>query len=242
MTVADGRSNGPGHLGGLPAVLVLEDGTVYRGTGFGAAGTAFGEAVFTTGMSGYQETLTDPSYRRQVVIATAPQIGNTGWVASAEQDDDESSRIWVSGFVVRDLAVRPSNWRASTSLPAEMARQGVVGVAGIDTRALTRRLRTAGAMRCGVFTEVLNDVTHRVAPFGIATARAMIDELKGRAVLEGARGKPRCDVDALARTLTRISHVAWQLRDRLVELDVNPLIVRAAGEGAIAADALMVLR
>ncbi len=154
MTVADGRSNGPGHLGGPPAVLVLEDGTVYRGTGFGAAGTAFGEAVFTTGMSGYQETLTDPSYRRQVVIATAPQIGNTGWVASAEQDDDESSRIWVSGFVVRDLAVRPSNWRASTSLPAEMARQGVVGVAGIDTRALTRRLRTAGAMRCGVFTEV----------------------------------------------------------------------------------------
>src|SRR6478609_929690 len=118
---------------------------------------ALGEAVFTTGMSGYQETLTDPSYRRQVVIATAPQIGNTGWVASAEQDDDESARIWVSGFVVRDLAVRPSNWRASTSLPAEMARQGVVGLAGVDTRALTRRLRTAGAMRCGIFTDVSAD-------------------------------------------------------------------------------------
>jgi carbamoyl-phosphate synthase small subunit len=154
MTVADGRPEGRDHVGGSPAVLVLEDGTVYRGTGFGAAGTAFGEAVFTTGMSGYQETLTDPSYRRQVVIATAPQIGNTGWAASAEQDDDESSRIWVSGFVVRDLAVRPSSWRASTSLPAEMARQGVVGVAGVDTRALTRRLRTAGAMRCGLFTGV----------------------------------------------------------------------------------------
>jgi carbamoyl-phosphate synthase small subunit len=142
-----------------PAVLVLEDGTVYHGEGFGASGTAFGEAVFTTGMTGYQETLTDPSYRRQVVVATAPQIGNTGWVAGSGSadgagygvSDDESGAIWVAGFVVRDLAPRPSNWRATSSLPEEMARQGVVGIAGVDTRALTRRLRTAGAMRCGIF-------------------------------------------------------------------------------------------
>ncbi len=147
-----------------PAVLVLEDGTVYRGEGFGAAGTTFGEAVFATGMTGYQETLTDPSYHRQVVVATAPQIGNTGWVAGTGTDagtaagtgygvsDDESDAIWVAGFVVRDLSPRPSNWRATSSLPAEMERQGIVGIAGVDTRALTRRLRTAGAMRCGIFT------------------------------------------------------------------------------------------
>jgi carbamoyl-phosphate synthase small subunit len=143
-----------------PAVLVLEDGTAYHGEGFGAEGTAFGEAVFTTGMTGYQETLTDPSYRRQVVVATAPQIGNTGWVAGRGPDtgagygvsDDESDAIWVAGFVVRDLSPRPSNWRATSSLPAEMARQGIVGIAGVDTRALTRRLRTGGAMRCGIFT------------------------------------------------------------------------------------------
>ena len=145
-----------------PAVLVLEDGTAYHGEGFGATGSAFGEAVFATGMTGYQETLTDPSYRRQVVVATAPQIGNTGWVAGTGSgsgdgarygvSDDESGAIWVAGFVVRDLSPRPSNWRATTTLPDEMRRQGIVGIAGVDTRALTRRLRTAGAMRCGIFS------------------------------------------------------------------------------------------
>ena len=137
------------------AMLVLEDGRVYRGTSFGATGSAFGEAVFSTGMTGYQETLTDPSYRRQVVIATAPQIGNTGWVSTGgpdgDQDDNESGRIWVAGYVIRDLSPAPSNWRASSTLPDEMEAQGVVGIAGVDTRALTRHLRTAGAMRCGIF-------------------------------------------------------------------------------------------
>jgi carbamoyl-phosphate synthase small subunit len=144
-----------------PAALVLEDGRVFRGAAFGALGTAFGEAVFATGMTGYQETLTDPSYRRQVVVCTAPQIGNTGWVAGqgdtlsngpSNPNDDESPAIWVAGLVIRDLAPRPSNWRATTTLPDEMARQGVVGVHGVDTRALTRHLRTAGAMRCGIFS------------------------------------------------------------------------------------------
>ncbi|RIJ77793.1 carbamoyl-phosphate synthase small subunit [Nakamurella silvestris] len=129
------------------AVLVLEDGRIFTGISFGAAGTAFGEAVFATGMTGYQETLTDPSYRRQVVVATAPQIGNTGWV----EEDNESSAIHVAGFVIRDLSPAPSSWRATATLPEEMERQGIVGVAGVDTRALTRHLRSRGAMRCGIF-------------------------------------------------------------------------------------------
>ena len=128
------------------AILVLEDGTTFAGVPFGAVGTTFGEAVFTTGMTGYQETLTDPSYRRQVVIATAPQIGNTGW----NDEDDESGRIWVSGFVVRDPSPRPSSWRATRSLDDELVAQGVVGISGIDTRALTRHLREQGAMRVGI--------------------------------------------------------------------------------------------
>jgi len=135
-----------------PAALVLEDGRIHRGTAFGATGFAYGEAVFSTGMTGYQETLTDPSYHRQVVVATAPQIGNTGWVDAPQNSDSESERIWAAGLVIRDLAVRPSNWQASASLPEELVRQNVVGICDVDTRSLTRHLRSAGAMRCGVFS------------------------------------------------------------------------------------------
>ncbi|MFF4836824.1 glutamine-hydrolyzing carbamoyl-phosphate synthase small subunit [Streptomyces sp. NPDC001315] len=134
--------------GKVPAVLVLEDGRVFRGRAYGAVGETFGEAVFSTGMTGYQETLTDPSYDRQIVVATAPQIGNTGW----NDEDDESSRIWVSGYVVRDPARVPSNWRAKRSLDDELVKQGVVGISGIDTRALTRHLREGGSMRAGIFS------------------------------------------------------------------------------------------
>jgi len=130
------------------AVLVLEDGRVFTGTPYGAVGATFGEAVFTTGMTGYQETLTDPSYRRQIVVQTAPQIGNTGW----NSEDNESSRIWVAGYVVRDPARVASNWRSEQPLEHQLAEQGVVGVAGIDTRALVRHLRERGAMRAGVFS------------------------------------------------------------------------------------------
>ncbi|MFI2608989.1 glutamine-hydrolyzing carbamoyl-phosphate synthase small subunit [Kitasatospora sp. NPDC018619] len=138
----------------VPAVLVLEDGRTFRGQAYGAIGETFGEAVFNTGMSGYQETLTDPSYHRQVVVMTAPQIGNTGW----NDEDDESQRIWVAGYVVRDPARIPSNWRSLRPLDEELARQGVVGISGIDTRALTRHLRERGAMRCGIFSgEALAD-------------------------------------------------------------------------------------
>ncbi|OYP18737.1 carbamoyl phosphate synthase small subunit [Streptomyces sp. FBKL.4005] len=132
----------------VPAVLVLEDGRIFRGRAYGAVGETFGEAVFSTGMTGYQETLTDPSYDRQIVVATAPQIGNTGW----NDEDDESGRIWVSGYVVRDPARVPSNWRARRSLDEELERQGVVGISGIDTRALTRHLRERGSMRAGIFS------------------------------------------------------------------------------------------
>jgi carbamoyl-phosphate synthase small subunit len=131
-----------------PAVLVLEDGRTFHGRAYGAVGETFGEAVFSTGMTGYQETLTDPSYHRQVVVMTAPHVGNTG----VNDEDPESSRIWVAGYVVRDPARVPSNWRSRRSLDDELTAQGVVGISGIDTRALTRHLRERGAMRVGIFS------------------------------------------------------------------------------------------
>jgi len=130
-----------------PGLLVLEDGRSFCGTSFGATGSAFGEAVFSTGMSGYQETLTDPSYRRQIVVMTAPHIGNTGM----NDEDAESCQIWVNGFVVRDISRIASNWRSQRTLEDELRDAGVVGVGDIDTRALTRHLRDRGAMRAGVF-------------------------------------------------------------------------------------------
>ena len=132
-----------------PALLVLEDGTVFRGRSFGKMGETFGEAVFTTGMTGYQETLTDPSYYHQIVIQTAPHIGNTG----INDEDDESSRIWVSGYVVRDPSRMSSNWRSKRTLDQELVNQNIVGISGIDTRALTRHLRDKGAMRAGIFSQ-----------------------------------------------------------------------------------------
>ena len=131
-----------------PAVFVLEDGTRYPGHAYGARGRTLGEAVFATGMTGYQETLTDPSYAGQIVVMTAPHIGNTGM----NDEDQESSRIWVSGYVVRDPSRIVSNYRATRSLDDELAAHGIVGMSGIDTRAVTRRLRDAGAMRAGVFS------------------------------------------------------------------------------------------
>ena len=130
------------------AVLVLEDGTTMRGAAYGAIGSTFGEAVFSTGMTGYQETLTDPSYHRQIVVMTAPHIGNTG----VNDDDSESARIWVSGYIVRDPSRITSNWRATRGLEDELRVQGVVGLCDVDTRALTRRLRERGAMRMGIFS------------------------------------------------------------------------------------------
>lgn len=131
------------------AFLVLDDGRIFEGRSWGATGRTFGEAVFATGMTGYQETLTDPSYRKQVVVMTAPHIGNTGW----NLEDNESSKIWVSGFVVRNPSPITSNWRASEDLVQELLNQKIVGISGIDTRALTRHLRDRGAMRVGIFSD-----------------------------------------------------------------------------------------
>ncbi|WP_435089321.1 glutamine-hydrolyzing carbamoyl-phosphate synthase small subunit [Micromonospora aurantiaca (nom. illeg.)] len=128
------------------AILVLEDGRTFHGEAYGSVGETFGEAVFNTGMTGYQETLTDPSYHRQVVVQTAPHIGNTG----VNREDDESDRIWVAGYVVRDPARISSNWRAGGGLEDRLAAEGVVGISGVDTRALTRHLRERGAMRVGI--------------------------------------------------------------------------------------------
>ena len=131
-----------------PAVLVLEDGKRYEGRAYGARGRTLGEAVFATGMTGYQETLTDPSYAGQIVMMTAPHIGNTGM----NDEDEESARIWVAGFIVRDPSRVVSNFRSQRSLDDDLVASGVVGISGIDTRAVTRHLRSAGAMRAGIFS------------------------------------------------------------------------------------------
>jgi len=141
-------------------VLVLENGEHYTGTGYGALGQTLGEAVFCTAMTGYQETLTDPSYHRQIVVATAPQIGNTGWnrqdgesrIGNTGQSGDDSGKIWVSGYAVRNPTRRVSSWRATSSLEDELVEQGIVGIAGIDTRTVVRTLRDHGSMRAGIFS------------------------------------------------------------------------------------------
>ncbi len=134
--------------GRVPALLVLEDGRSFTGESYGAAGETFGEVVFATGMTGYQETVTDPSYARQIVAMTAPQIGNTG----VNEQDDEGGRIAVAGLVVRNPARRASSWRAEGRLEESLVAGGVVGIAGVDTRALTRHLRDRGVMRAGITT------------------------------------------------------------------------------------------
>ena len=130
------------------AFFVLDDGRIFEGSSWAATGKTFGEAVFQTGMTGYQETLTDPSYHKQVVVMTAPHIGNTGVNAY----DNESKKYWVAGFVVRNPSTLTSNWRSENDLEAELISQGIVGIQGVDTRAITRHLRDRGAMRVGIFS------------------------------------------------------------------------------------------
>ncbi|MER6046556.1 glutamine-hydrolyzing carbamoyl-phosphate synthase small subunit [Streptomyces sp. NPDC001793] len=180
------------------AVLVLEDGRIFRGESFGRVGATLGEVVFSTGMTGYQETLTDPSYHRQIVVATAPQIGNTGW----NDEDDESTRIWAAGYAVRDPAPRPSSWRSRRSLDEELARQGVVGIAGIDTRTVTRHLRQSGPMRGGVFSgtalgsdgDMLATVSESA---GMTGAYLAADVTTAEPYVIPAEGQKRCTVAAL---------------------------------------------
>ncbi|MFV8380247.1 glutamine-hydrolyzing carbamoyl-phosphate synthase small subunit [Corynebacterium hindlerae] len=134
----------------VPAILVLADGRTFRGTGFGATGTTLGEAVFTTSMTGYQESMTDPSFHRQILVTAAPHIGNTGW--NDEDNESHDNRIWVAGLVIRDLSQQVSNWRAKRSLPEQMQAQDCIGIAGVDTRALVRHLRNHGSIAAGIFS------------------------------------------------------------------------------------------
>jgi carbamoyl-phosphate synthase small subunit len=179
-----------------PALLVLEDGRTFTGQSWGASGEVFGEAVFATGMTGYQETLTDPSFHRQVVVATAPHVGNTG----VNDEDPESARIWVAAYVVRDPSRVASNWRARRGLAAELDEQGVVGVAGVDTRALTRHLRDRGAMRVGVSTRESDPgaLRERVLASPVMVGADLAPEVSTRApYLVAAQGTERFRVAAL---------------------------------------------
>lgn len=222
--------------GGGEAVLVLEDGRAFTGRAYGATGTTVGEAVFCTAMTGYQETLTDPSYHRQVVVMTAPHVGNTG----VNDEDDESGRIWVSGFVVRDPARRPSSWRSRRSLDEELAAQDVVGISGVDTRALTRHLRERGAMRVGVFSgDALREPT---TGRRLETSELLVRVLDAPAMrgadlagevttpepyLVEAEGEPRTGADGRPLTVVALdlgikSRTPWHLARRGVRTHVLP--------------------
>ncbi len=203
----------------MMAILVLEDGRVFRGEPFGALGEAYGEAVFATGISGYQETLTDPSHHGQVVIATAPHIGNTGW----NDEDDESGRIWVAGYVVRDPAPRPSNWRSARSLDDELVSQGIVGIRSVDTRALTRHLRDNGVMRVGI-SSTQDDpavLLERVLAQPLITGADLIGQVTtSQAYVVPALGVRKCTVAALDLGIK--ANTSRELAERGVEVHVLP--------------------
>jgi carbamoyl-phosphate synthase small subunit len=185
----------------MTALLVLEDGRVFRGERYGASGQSLGEAVFVTAMTGYQETLTDPSYHGQIVVQTAPQIGNTGW----NDEDDESGAIQVAGYVVRDPSRTPSSWRSRRSLDDALSGQGIVGVAGIDTRALVRHLRERGVMRAGVFSGE-----------ALAPHAELVERVRSGPVMEGA--------DLYGAVTTAAEYVVapqGQPRFRVAALDVG---------------------
>ena len=201
------------------ALLVLEDGRTFRGDAYGADGETFGEAVFATGMTGYQETLTDPSYHRQVVIQTAPHIGNTG----VNDEDPESRRIWVAGYVVRDPARVPSNWRSRGSLDDALAADGVVGIAGVDTRALTRHLRERGAMRVGISTTERDPdaLLARVLASPRMEGAALVDEVTTpEPYVVHARGPKRFTVAAVDLGIKAMT--PHRLAERGVEVHVLP--------------------
>jgi carbamoyl-phosphate synthase small subunit len=204
-----------------PAILVLEDGRTFHGESFGAEGETFGEAVFSTGMSGYQETLTDPSYHRQIVVMTAPHVGNTG----INDEDPESRRIWVSGYVVRDPARVPSSWRSVRSLDAELREQNVVGISGIDTRALTRHLRERGAMRVGISTTETDAeaLRHRVLGSPQMTGAALAAEVSTDATyVVPAEGERRFTVAAIDLGIK--ANTPRMLAERGIEVHVMPAL------------------
>jgi carbamoyl-phosphate synthase small subunit len=219
-----------------PAMLVLEDGRAFSGDAYGAVGQTVGEAVFSTGMSGYQETLTDPSYHRQVVVMTAPHIGNTG----VNDQDNESDRIWVAGFVVRDPAIRPSSWRSQRSLEGDLVEAGVVGISGVDTRALTRHLRERGAMRVGIFSgelvaEPRESLLERVLSAPRMSGAALAGEVStARAYVVPAVAQKRFTVAALDLGIK--ARTPAHLAARGIEVHVLPATSTFADIQAIGAD------
>ena len=227
---------GPAFEHREPAILVLEDGRAFRGDTYGAVGETVGEAVFSTGMSGYQETLTDPSYHRQVVVMTAPHIGNTG----VNDEDNESRRIWVAGYVVRDPAVRPSSWRSQRSLEDELVDQGVVGISGIDTRALTRHLRERGAMRVGVFSgpsvlEPAEELLQRVRSAPQMSGAALAGEVSTpQPYVVPAVGQKRFTVAALDLGIK--ARTPAHLAERGIEVHVLPATSTFSDIQAVGAD------
>ncbi len=217
------------------AVLVLEDGRTFTGLAFGASGTTVGEIVFNTGMTGYQETLTDPSYHRQIVVMTAPHVGNTG----VNDEDPESARIWVAGYVVRDPAIRPSSWRAQRSLADELEAQGVVGISDLDTRALTRHLRERGVMRAGIFSGpgLLDDAGRRRTDQDLLDVVAAAPAMAGadlarevsatrRYTVEPLRG-PVSGTDAVATVVAVDLGIKSMTPQRLAERGVRTHVVPA---------------
>ncbi|MBS1693389.1 MAG: glutamine-hydrolyzing carbamoyl-phosphate synthase small subunit [Actinobacteria bacterium] len=209
------------------AVLVLEDGRIFTGTAFGAVGQTLGEAVFSTGMSGYQETLTDPSYHGQIVVATAPQIGNTGW--NGEDGESRGDKIWVAGYAVRDPSPRASNWRATGTLEDELVRQGVVGIAGIDTRAVVRHLRTRGSMKAGVFSgdahgapdELLERVRSQPSMLGANLAGAVSTDVTYTVEPDGAHRFTVAAIDLGIKTNTPRNFARRGIRSHILPSSVT---------------------
>ncbi len=218
-----------------PALLVLEDGRTFRGESFGAEGETFGEAVFSTGMSGYQETLTDPSYHRQVVVMTAPHVGNTGM----NDEDAESSRIWVAGYVVRDPARVPSNWRSTRSLADDLRDQGVVGISGVDTRALTRHLRERGAMRVGISSTETDPqrLLARVQQSGQMAGANLSEAVStAEAYVVPARGQKRFTVAAIDLGIK--ANTPRMMSERGMDVHVLPATASLEDVQAVAPDGL----
>ncbi|MEY3846312.1 MAG: hypothetical protein RJA66_579 [Actinomycetota bacterium] len=220
------------------ALLVLEDGRVFKGQAYGAEGKTLGELVFATGMTGYQETLTDPSYAGQIVLQTAPHIGNTGVNAR----DEESDKVWVAGYVVRDPSRIVSNFRAEKSLPDELKKFGIVSISGIDTRALTIHLRSAGSMRAGIFSgeaaeasieELLAQVKAAAQMKGLSLSDQVTTDVAYTVAAEGAKIGKVAIVDLGIKRST-IEHMAA----RGLEVEVFPATVDAATLIASSPDAV----
>jgi carbamoyl-phosphate synthase small subunit len=215
------------------AVLVLEDGRVFRGESFGAIGETIGEIVFSTGMTGYQETLTDPSYKGQIVAMTAPHIGNTG----VNDEDFESRRIWVDGYVVRDPARVRSSWRSNRSLDDELSAQGVVGISGVDTRALTRHLRERGSMR-GAISSSSADVESLLARVNAAPsmkgASFLADVTTEQTYVVPAVGEKRFTVAAIDLGIKGMT--PRRMAERGIEVHVMPATSTFEEVAALAPD------